>query len=87
MKMLALVSLLALTLASPANAMHGGGGFHGGGFHGGGFHGGGFHGGGFGGFHGGRGFRGFHGNGGGFLFNGIWYDGCPYWAAVQGLCY
>ena len=42
----ALTGVLALVQPIPAQAAHGGGGFHGGGFHGGGFHGG-FHGGGF----------------------------------------
>ena len=42
----ALAGVLALVQPMPAQAAHGGGGFHGGGFHGGGFHGG-FHGGGF----------------------------------------
>jgi hypothetical protein len=82
MKTLLLASAFALALSVPATAaMHGGGGHMGGGFHGGGF----------GGFHGGSvhdGFRGhdFRGRRG-FFGGGGRYDGCPWWAQVQGLCY
>ena len=82
MKSFLLASAFALVLSVPASAaMHGGGGHMAGGFHGGGF----------GGFHGGEvheGFRGrdFHGRRG-FFGGGGWYDGCPWWARVQGLCY
>jgi hypothetical protein len=82
MKALLLASALALALTSPVLAhggARGGGGGHMGGFHGGGFHGGFGRGGGF---HN-RGFRG----GRGFFNGGVWYDGCPWWAEVQGLCY
>jgi hypothetical protein len=71
----ALAGVLALVQPIPAEAAHGGGGFHGGGFHGGGFHGG-FHGGGFGGhgFHHGFGHR-FYG---GYYPGYCWYDYYPY---------
>ena len=83
----ALAGVLALVQPIPAEAAHGGGGFHGGGFHGGGFHGGGFHGGGFhAGFHsGGFGGRGFH-HGFGHRFYGGYYPGYC-WYGYYPYCY